>query len=256
MPAVSWAAATIAPTLSGFTVGIKRARAGMPSSASLSAAMARQITVPLLMMSRRRRRRTVWRLVPWAGTPNARSAPPRRGRCRVQRTRVRRRARGPHRRSRRRQQRPIYQYFGNKEQFFGEVLTHELGITIDAVQSAAPGSTRSPTTPAGSSTTSAPTRELARLTFWEGLELGEPVANEHRRARSLEKLTGCSPRCQNSAAKRLRFGGLSETGVANCVRPAQRSATACVPHHGRPLLAFVGGAGTSTSRSERPRSRR
>ena len=30
--------------------------------------------------------------------------------------------------------------------------------------------------------------ELARLTFWEGLELGDPVANEQRRSRSVNKV--------------------------------------------------------------------
>ena len=29
----------------------------------------------------------------------------------------------------------IYQYFGNKQQFFGEVLLRELGVAIDAVPS-------------------------------------------------------------------------------------------------------------------------
>ena len=50
MPAVSCAAATIASTSSGFTVGIESTRAEIPSPARISAATrARQITVPLLI---------------------------------------------------------------------------------------------------------------------------------------------------------------------------------------------------------------
>ena len=82
----------------------------------------------------------------------------------------------------------IYQYFGNKEQFFGEVLTRELGIAIDAVPIFGSGIDAIADYAGRVFDYQCAHPELARLTFWEGLELGDPVAKEQRRARSVEKV--------------------------------------------------------------------
>lgn len=82
----------------------------------------------------------------------------------------------------------IYQYFGNKEQFFGEVLTRELGIAIDAVPIFGAGIDAIADYAGRVFDYQCAHPELARLTLWEGLELGEPVAREHRRARSVAKV--------------------------------------------------------------------
>ena len=82
----------------------------------------------------------------------------------------------------------IYQYFGNKEQFFGEVLTRELGIAIDAVPITGTGIDAVIDYAGRVFDYQCAHPELARLTFWEGLELGAPVAEELRRARTASKV--------------------------------------------------------------------
>ena len=82
----------------------------------------------------------------------------------------------------------IYQYFGNKEQFFGEVLTRELGIAIDAVPIRGSGIDAIADYAGRVFDYQCAHPELARLTFWEGLELGEPVAKDQRRSRSVDKV--------------------------------------------------------------------
>jgi AcrR family transcriptional regulator len=82
----------------------------------------------------------------------------------------------------------IYQYFGNKEQFFGEVLTRELGIAIDAVPIRGSGIDAIADYAGRVFDYQCAHPELARLTFWEGLELGDPVAKEQRRSRSVDKV--------------------------------------------------------------------
>ena len=82
----------------------------------------------------------------------------------------------------------IYQYFGNKEQFFGEVLMRELGVAIDAVPIQGSGIEAIANYAGRVFDYQCAHPELARLTFWEGLELGEPVAKEQRRSRSVDKV--------------------------------------------------------------------
>jgi hypothetical protein len=70
----------------------------------------------------------------------------------------------------------------------GEVLTRELGIAIDAVPIL-----RSRIDAIGDYAgrvfgCECAHPQVARLTFWEGLELGQPVAKEQRRSRSVKKV--------------------------------------------------------------------
>ena len=82
----------------------------------------------------------------------------------------------------------IYQYYGNKEQFFGEVLSHQLALVMDAVPITGSG-IDAVVDYAGRVFDYQRTHpELARLTFWEGLELDAPVAEEFRRERSVSKV--------------------------------------------------------------------
>ena len=82
----------------------------------------------------------------------------------------------------------IYQYFGNKKQFFGDVLARELGVAIDAVPITGTGIDAIVDYAGRVFDYLCAHPELARLTFWEGLELGAPVAEEFRRARSVGKV--------------------------------------------------------------------
>lgn len=82
----------------------------------------------------------------------------------------------------------IYQYFGNKERFFGEVLLLELGAAIDAVPITGFGIEAIVDYAERVFDHQYAHPELARLTFWEGLELKAPVAEEHRRSRSASKV--------------------------------------------------------------------
>ena len=82
----------------------------------------------------------------------------------------------------------IYQYFGKKSEFFGIVLERQLAAVMEVVQIRGSG-------------VDAITRyagevfdyqiehpQLARLTFWEGLECDRPTAEEKRRAASGSKV--------------------------------------------------------------------
>ncbi|ROR64717.1 TetR/AcrR family transcriptional regulator [Agrococcus jenensis] len=82
----------------------------------------------------------------------------------------------------------IYQYFGKKPDFFGAVLTHQLGLIVDAVPIRGTGIDAIADYAGRLFDYQCAHPELARLTFWEGLELGTPVAEEHRRARSVDKV--------------------------------------------------------------------
>jgi AcrR family transcriptional regulator len=82
----------------------------------------------------------------------------------------------------------IYQYFGNKERFFGDVLAHVLGVAIDAVPITGTGIDAVVDYAVRLFDYQCMHPELARLIFWEGLELGAPAAEEFRRARSVDKV--------------------------------------------------------------------
>src|SRR4051794_27317285 len=82
----------------------------------------------------------------------------------------------------------IYQYFGNKEAFFGAVLTRELGLAIDAVPIHGSGIHAIADYAGRVFDYQCAHPELARLTFWEGLELTEPVAKDQRRPRTVDKV--------------------------------------------------------------------
>src|SRR5829696_3201755 len=76
----------------------------------------------------------------------------------------------------------------NKERIFREVLTRELGIAIDAVPIRGSGIDAIADYAGRVFDYQCAHPELARLTFWEGLELGDPVAKEQRRSRSVDKV--------------------------------------------------------------------
>lgn len=81
----------------------------------------------------------------------------------------------------------IYQYFGKKNDLFRLVLERELKTVMDAVSITGQG-IQAVTDYAGAVfdyQVSNPT--LSRLTFWEGLELEEPVSEDFRVARCRSK---------------------------------------------------------------------
>jgi len=74
----------------------------------------------------------------------------------------------------------IYQYFGKKDDLFGIVLERQLAAVMDAISITGTG-VEAVTTYAGRVFDYlAQHPELARLTFWEGLERAEPTAAEMR----------------------------------------------------------------------------
>jgi len=82
----------------------------------------------------------------------------------------------------------IYQYFGKKDDLFGIVLARQLAFVMDEIQITGTG-IEAVTTYAGrvfDYQVAHP--ELARLTFWEGLERSEPTALEARRAGAASKV--------------------------------------------------------------------
>lgn len=82
----------------------------------------------------------------------------------------------------------IYQYFGNKEQFFGAVLSNQLALVMDAVLITGSGADAITDYAGRVFDYQCAHPELARLTFWEGLELGVPVDEESRKQRSTRKV--------------------------------------------------------------------
>ncbi|MDQ2669237.1 MAG: TetR/AcrR family transcriptional regulator [Gemmatimonadota bacterium] len=82
----------------------------------------------------------------------------------------------------------IYQYFGNKEQLFGTVLANELALVMDAVPLSGTGSDAIIDYAGRVFDYHLSHPALARLTFWEGLELSTPVAEDYRRERSRLKV--------------------------------------------------------------------
>lgn len=82
----------------------------------------------------------------------------------------------------------IYQYFGNKEQFFGLVLSNQLALIMDAVPITGTGIDAVVDYAGRVFDYQCDHPELARLTFWEGLELERPVAEDFRRQRSDSKV--------------------------------------------------------------------
>ena len=82
----------------------------------------------------------------------------------------------------------IYQYFGNKEQLFGTVLSNELALIMDAVPISGAGIEAVVDYAGRVFEYHCEHPELARLTFWEGLELESPVSEDFRRERSASKV--------------------------------------------------------------------
>ena len=82
----------------------------------------------------------------------------------------------------------IYQYFGNKEQLFGTVISNQVALIMDAVPITGTGIDAIVDYAGRVFDYQCEHRELARLTMWEGLELDAPVAEKSRRERSASKV--------------------------------------------------------------------
>ena len=82
----------------------------------------------------------------------------------------------------------IYQYFGKKSEFFGIVLERQLAAVMDAVQITGTGVEAIAEYTGKVFDYQVEHPQLARLTFWEGLECDRPTAEEKRRAASDSKV--------------------------------------------------------------------
>lgn len=82
----------------------------------------------------------------------------------------------------------IYQYFGKKEEFFGAVLESELTQVMDAVSLEGTGVEAVVDYAGRIFDYQREHPALPRLMFWEGMELGAPVAEESRARRCRRKI--------------------------------------------------------------------
>lgn len=82
----------------------------------------------------------------------------------------------------------IYSYFGSKQGLFGAVLTDQLARVMDAVPLEGNGPEAVVDYAGRVLDYQCAHPELARLTMWEGLELGAPVDEEVRAERTAAKL--------------------------------------------------------------------
>lgn len=100
----------------------------------------------------------------------------------------------------------IYSYFGSKEGLFGAVIEDRLAAVMDAVAITGTGVDALADYAARIFDYHADHPELARLTFWEGLENGVPAAEEARAAactRKAERLREAIPELDDEAAREL-----------------------------------------------------
>jgi AcrR family transcriptional regulator len=82
----------------------------------------------------------------------------------------------------------IYQYFGKKDELFGIVLARQLAFVMDEVQITGTGVEAVVNYAGRVFDYQVAHPELARLTFWEGLERSEPTALESRQAGAANKV--------------------------------------------------------------------
>jgi len=82
----------------------------------------------------------------------------------------------------------IYKYCGNKEELFGLVLARQLAAVMDEIQISGTGVEAIVTYAGRVFDYQVSHPELARLTFWEGLERSEPTALEARAAGAASKV--------------------------------------------------------------------
>jgi AcrR family transcriptional regulator len=82
----------------------------------------------------------------------------------------------------------IYQYFGKKSEFFGIVLERQLAAVMDSVQISGTGVEAITRYTGEVFDYQVAHPQLARLTFWEGLECDRPTAEEKRRVASDSKV--------------------------------------------------------------------
>ena len=82
----------------------------------------------------------------------------------------------------------IYQYFGKKSEFFGIVLERQLAAVMEVVQIRGTGVEAISRYAGEVFDYQVDHPQLARLTFWEGLECDRPTAEEKRRAASDSKV--------------------------------------------------------------------
>lgn len=100
----------------------------------------------------------------------------------------------------------IYSYFGSKEGLFGAVIEDRLAAVMDAVSIEGSGVEALADYAARIFDYHAAHPELARLTFWEGLENGVPAAEQARAAastRKVERLREAMPELGDEQAREL-----------------------------------------------------
>jgi len=100
----------------------------------------------------------------------------------------------------------IYFYFGGKAQLFEAALTRQLVTALDDLPVVGTGPAAIADFAGRYFDFSRSSPSLARLTFWEGLELGHPVGAETRALRSANKVTeirGALPTASETAAEDL-----------------------------------------------------
>ncbi|ATL70522.1 TetR/AcrR family transcriptional regulator [Nocardia terpenica] len=136
----------------------------------------------------------------------------------------------------------IYQYFGKKDELFGIVLTREVTRVMDAVPITGTGPQAVVGYAVGLFDYLCATPALARLMFWEGLELGAPVAEPERRANTRAKV----------AAMRDAVPGLTETEAQEVLSTIL---TLCHGWHSLPNLdrLLAGGKSGTAARARRRR---
>lgn len=100
----------------------------------------------------------------------------------------------------------IYSYFGGKDALFGAVIEDRLAAVMDAVSITGSGIDALTDYAGRIFDYHAAHPELARLTFWEGLENGIPVAEEARAAacsRKVARLLEAIPELDEQSAREL-----------------------------------------------------
>ena len=100
----------------------------------------------------------------------------------------------------------IYQYFGKKDEFFGLVLERQLAAVMNSVSMTGTGIEAVVDYAGRCFDYQVRHPELARLTFWEGLERDEPTALDYRSAganNKVERLRTALPGLSDDDAREL-----------------------------------------------------
>ncbi|MGW0055094.1 TetR/AcrR family transcriptional regulator [Nocardia nova] len=130
----------------------------------------------------------------------------------------------------------IYKYFGTKDQLFAIVIAREIGELGEAVQVEGKGTAAVIGYAERFFDHLCDKPALARLLFWESLELGAPVAESERRESMLGKLRSIRdavPELPESAARELLLTILSLCYSWHALPTLDRLATATEPDAAR-----------------------